>query len=274
MPVTLPHAQDAPPSVQVIGEGAGQLLEEGSNLMLRAAARVFEKVGMAMPALRAKATNSIPLASGMGSSAAAVVGGLVAANALLGGPLTRRELLRLAFEIEGHVDNAAPALFGGLAIVSASNEGIVTHTVETPPMVVAIGLPNIRLSTLEARAALPLAVPMSDAIFNVGRAALVVQALEHGDYDLLRWAMADRLHQPYRKRLVPGYDEVTTAARRSGAAAVALSGAGPSLVAFASEGHDTIAQAMAAAFEQAGVQARTFVLAVDGQGVRVSAAGD
>lgn len=247
--------------------------EDGSNLILRAAARLFEKAGRSMPALRVKATNGIPLASGMGSSAAAVVGGLVAANALLDGPLSRKEILRLAFEIEGHPDNAAPAIFGGLVIVSAMGEELITQTVDVPPLQVAIALPNVRLSTAEARAALPQSVTLGDAVFNIGRAALVVKALEHGDYELLRYAMVDRLHQPYRRRLISCYDEVVVAARKAGAAAIALSGAGPSLVAFAAEGHELIAKAMGAAIEKAGLAARTFVLPVDRQGVRVSVAG-
>ena len=265
----------AQPSMQieVVGEGARQLPQGEGNLILRAAARLFEKAGAPSPPVRVKATNRVPLGSGMGSSAAAVVGGLVAANALLGGPLTRQDLLRLAVEIEGHPDNAAAAIFGGLVIVSASGHELVSQALPTPPLHVAVALPAVRLSTAEARAALPQTVPLADAVFNVGRAALVVKALERCDYDLLRWAMADRLHQPYRKRLIPGCDEVMAAARLAGAAAVALSGAGPGLIAFAPDGHQKIAQAMAAAFDKAGVTARTFVLPVDRQGVTVSMAG-
>lgn len=260
-------------TVEIGGEGADHLPEDGRNLILQAAARLFEKAGAPARALRARATNGIPLGSGMGSSAAAVVGGLVAANALLDGKFGREDLLRLAFEIEGHPDNAAPAIFGGLVIVSATGEELMTRAVPTPQMQAAIALPNVRLSTAEARAALPKSVPLADAVFNVGRSMLVVKALEAGDYDLLKWAMADRLHQPYRRKLIPGYDEAVSAAHRAGAAAVALSGAGPSLVAFAPGGHEAIAQAMAAAFQKAGLAARTFVLPVDRQGVRVTVAG-
>ncbi|MBI3760826.1 MAG: homoserine kinase [Chloroflexi bacterium] len=244
-----------PLSIEVVGEGAGQILEDERNLILRAVSRVFEKVGSPVPPVCVRATNGIPLGSGMGSSAAAAVGGLVAANALIDGRLSRKEIMRLAYEIEGHPDNAAPAIFGGLVIVSATGDELITQTVDVPPFQVAIALPNIRLSTAEARAVLPPLVPLEDAVFNIGRAALVVKA------------------QPYRRRLFSVYDEVVVAARKAGAAAVALSGAGPSLVAFAADGHESIAKAMGEAIEKAGLDARTFVLPVDRQGVRVSVAG-
>ena len=271
-PLPLGEGRPAAVSLEIEGEGAGQLPETSDNLILRAAAAAFEKAGVPPPAMRVRAVNGIPLGSGMGSSAAAVVGGLTAANALLDGRFVRNELLRMAFEIEGHPDNAAPALFGGLVIVSASAGELMTRAVETPPLLAAIALPNVKLSTAEARAALPKSVPLADAVFNIGRAALVVQALAAGDYDLLRWAMADRLHQPFRRKLIPGYDEAVSAAHRAGAAAVALSGAGPSLIAFARADHEAVAGAMAQAFEKSGLACRTFVLPVDRQGVRVSVA--
>jgi homoserine kinase len=137
-------------------------------------------------------------------------------------------------------------------------------------MKVALALPAVQLSTAEARAALPAQVPLEDAVFNVGHALFTVQALVTGDEGLLRWAVADRLHEPYREKLIPGFGAAARAAREAGAAAVALSGAGPSVVAFAFRRHWDIADAMKAAFEAAGMGARAFVLAVDGQGVTVS----
>jgi homoserine kinase len=142
-----------------------------------------------------------------------------------------------------------------------------------PPMRVAVALPELRLSTAEARAALPQQVPLADAVFNLGRALFTVQALTSGDEALLRWAVADRLHQPYRQRLIPGFATVLAEARKAGATAVALSGAGPSVVAFARERHEAIARAMQAAFEANGLRARTWVLPVDRQGIQVSVTG-
>jgi homoserine kinase len=259
--------------VEVEGEGAGRLATDAGNLIVRAANAVWEATGHAPTGVRVKAGNGIPLGSGLGSSAAATVGGLAAANALLDNPLPRSALLRLARQIEGHPDNAAAALFGGLTMVSAVGEELMCESLEVPPMTVAIALPNVRLSTREARDALPLHVPLSDAVFNIGRTAFVVRALQKGDFAMLGWAMTDRLHQPYRRKLIPGFDAAVQAARTAGAAAVALSGAGPSLAAFAPDKHWEIANAMKAAFEANGVSCRTFVLPVDRQGVQISAVG-
>ena len=255
------------------GEGAGRVPLDSRNLIYRAAAGVFERVGRG-PAgrLRVRALNRIPLGSGMGSSAATVVGGLLAANALVDGGLSRETLLEMATALEGHPDNAAAALAGGLTLVSAPHGGgpVRVRSLAVPPMQVVIVLPEVRLSTAEARAALPAQVPLADAVFNIGHALFTVQALTTGDAELLGWALDDRLHQPYRQKLIPGFAEVAQAARDAGAGAVALSGAGPSLVAFAATGHEAIAAAMQAAFAAAGPASRSFVLAVDPQGAHVA----
>jgi len=256
--------------IDVEGEGAERLATDTTHLTYRAARAVFEKVGRRPEGLRLHAVNGIPVGSGLGSSSAAIVGGLAAANALVEGRLTRKELLRLAHDIEGHPDNVAAALFGGLTLVSASGEELLVKSLPVPPLKVVIALPELKLSTAQARAALPQQVPLKDAVFNIGRALFTVQALIAGDFELLRWAMNDRLHQPYRKRLIPGFDAVMTEARKAGAVAVALSGAGPSLVAFAPDKHWDIAAAMKATFETEGLECRTFVLPVDRQGVQVN----
>lgn len=259
--------------IDVEGEGEDRIALDTTNLIVRAAEAVFAKVGRRPEGLRVHAVNGIPIGSGLGSSSAAIVGGVAAANALVDGRLGRDELLRLAHELEGHPDNVAAALFGGLILVSASGEELLARALPVPPLKVALALPEMRLSTAEARAALPAQVALKDAVFNIGRALFTVQALTQGDYDLLRFAMADRLHQPYRKALIPGFDAVVMEARKAGAAAVALSGAGPALVAFAPDRHWDIAAAMKAAFEANGLASRTFVLPVDRQGVQVQMSG-
>lgn len=259
--------------IDVEGEGEARVPLDTTNLVVRAAEKVFEKVGKRPTGLRIHEVNQVPLGSGMGSSAATVVGGLAAANALIDGGLSRDDLLRLAYELEGHPDNAAAALFGGLTLVSATAEELLVRSLPVPAMKVVIALPDVRLSTADARAALPEQVPLKDAVFNIGRAVFTVQALTTGDFELLRWAVADKLHQPYRRKLIPGYEAVVAEARKAGAVAVALSGAGPSLMAFASDKHWDIAAAMKAAFEANGVACRTFALPVDRQGVQVSVVG-
>jgi homoserine kinase len=257
-------------ALTVEGEGAATLPRDGRSLLLRAMERAFQEVGR-RPAGRVtvRAVNSIPLGSGMGSSAATIVGGLAAANALVDGGLDKPALLKLAHALEGHPDNVAAAVYGNLVLVGADGDTLQAQSLEVPPMRVVIALPAMRLPTAQARAALPAQVPLKDAVFNVGHALFTVQALQRGDQALLRWAVADRLHQPYRQKLIPGFAAVQAAARASGAIAVALSGAGPSLIAFAASGHDAIAAAMQSAFQAHGLTSRAFVLPVAPRGIEV-----
>jgi homoserine kinase len=255
----------------ISGEGAETLPRDASNLVVRAAAAVFRKVGRAPGGLRIRQENQIPLLSGLGSSAAAILGGVVAANALLDDPLSHDEMLRTAVELEGHPDNVCAALLGGLVVSSYSRGDLVHTSVPIQPMRVVVALPQVSLSTAEARAALPKSVPLENAAYNIGRAALVVQALANGDYELLKEAMHDRLHEPVRQKFIPGYRAAVEAAQKSGAATVAISGAGPSLIAFAPDGHQAIARAMARALEEAtGKSVRVWVLPVDTQGISIS----
>ena len=265
--------EDDETHVVISGEGAATLAKNASNLVVRAAQRLFDAAGVRLRGLRLALHNAIPLGRGLGSSAAAIVGGLVAANELAHRPLTRSDLLKLAVQMEGHPDNVAPALLGGLVVASAGESDLIYTQVPLPPMRVVVAIPDFALPTRQARAILPASVPRRDAVFNLARAALVLLALQRGDYDLLAQAMDDRLHQPYRARLIPGMETVFAAARAAGAAGVALSGAGPSLIAFAEGDHECIGEAMQRAWALQGVQARTLVLGVDREGARVESTG-
>ncbi len=257
-------------TVEISGEGSGVLPADATNLVIQAAQRLFDRAGRAAPAgLRLRCTNRIPLGSGLGSSAAAVVAGLVGANALLGEPLDTPGLLRLAAEIEGHPDNASAALLGGLVVVSADGERLIARKIDVPHLAAVVVVPEFNLPTHAARAALPGQVAFNDAVFNLGRAALVVEALRTGDLELLGSAMQDRLHQPHRLKLVPGAGAALAAARQAGAAAAALSGAGPGVVAFGVEPLEPISQAMLAAFHAAGLPARVWMLSVTSLGTQV-----
>lgn len=257
-------------SIALHGEGEKTLPRDEHNLVYQAMQRLAQEARTSLPPVHLHMRNRIPLQSGLGSSSAAIVGGLVAARTLLNVPLSEKDLLRLAVALEGHPDNVAPALLGGLVIVAAYEEGPLVARVPTPPdLRVVVVLPEVHVSTEEARRLLPAQVSLTDAVFNLSRTALVVHALRQGDYDLLARAMVDRLHQPYRKALIPGYDGVITAAREAGASAVIISGSGPAVAAFAPEGHERIAGAMVDAFARAGVTARAWVLPV-GQGADVS----
>lgn len=249
-------------SVSVNGEGKGIIAEDETNLVVRAAERVFQLTGRRPAGLRIVQENQIPVRSGLGSSAAAVLGGILAANSLAGMPLNQEEILALANEIEGHPDNVTPALFGGLTLVVNDAGKMIVARIPIPEMAIAVVLPDFDLPTAEARAALPTQVPLADAIFNAGRVGLLVRALETGDYDSLRVATQDKLHQPYRLPLIPGLAQVFEAGQAAGAAAVALSGAGPSIIAFAPSGHQDIAIAMRKAFMTAGLRSRSWILSI------------
>lgn len=247
--------------VEVLGEGAGLLPIDDKNLIARAFFQVYRRLGHGMPpGVKINCDNRIPLGSGLGSSAAAALAGIAAANALLGDPLTRMEMLEIAYELEGHADNAAAALFGGLMLVTSEPNGslIVLSLPSIPWQTVAI-LPDFPLPTVQARRALPAQVSLQDAVFNIGHAVLAVDALRTGDRGLLAKALADQIHQPYRLNLIPGAADAIQAAQALGAPA-ALSGAGPSVIAFIEGDPQPVRAAMQNAFSSAGLTSRVWNL--------------
>jgi homoserine kinase len=177
--------------------------------------------------------NEIPLARGLGSSAAATVGGVVAGDALVGEPLTETDKLRLATEIEGHPDNAAAALLGGFVVVAKGEDGVEAIRFDAPRDLRAVlFIPELRLPTDEMRRALPESVPLEDAVANLGAVAMGVAGIASGRTDLLRHLTVDRLHEPYRATVFPQLPRLVTAAREAGALGACLSGAGSAVIAF------------------------------------------
>lgn len=257
-------------SVSMEGEGKGKLAQGANNMIVRAAQKVAERVGKKLLPFAARCQNHIPLGSGMGSSAAATLTGLLAANRLTGANLSQDEILSLATELEGHPDNVAPALMGGLVVSTMQGEKVLARKLQIAPLHITVVLPDFHFPTREARNSLPKQVPLKDAVHNISRAVLVTEAFRTGDLDLLGEAMTDRLHQPYRLKLIPGAEQALQAMVFDGASAVALSGAGPSLIAF-SKTESTAGVAAKRAFEQAGLSARVFTLQVchEGAGVQV-----
>jgi homoserine kinase len=236
------------PEVRLRGHSES-LASDRSNLALRGMEEVFRGARMRFPNMRVTMTNRIPIGRGLGSSAAAIAGGVVAANAWAGEKFSRDKLLALATELEGHPDNVSAALLGGLTIVIREGENTFAARVRPPRGWRAIlFIPGHTLSTKFAREILPQHIAREDAIYNIGRAALLVCSFAAGDVRGLDLATGDRLHEPYRARLVPGMDELCQAARRAGAHGVALSGAGPSMVAFAATEQDAVR--IARAFER------------------------
>lgn len=257
-------------AASVEGEGANELSTGEDNLVVQAAESVFEYAGRRPSGIILHQINGIPVGSGLGSSAAAVIGGMVAADALIGADLGEEKILRLAAELERHPDNVTPALHGGLTLVNRVNSQLLVEKIEIAPMRVSIVLPSYELPTESARAVLPEYVSMTDAIFNIGRLGLLIRALQTADFDKLTVAVEDRLHQQYRLPLVPGMSDAFEAAWNAGAAAVALSGAGPSIALFAAEGHQRIIKAMKRAYASAGLDCRSWTLPVDIHGSRLT----
>jgi len=263
--VTLEEADRV--SVTTSGEGAGCLEAGAQHVVARGAVMAFEAAGRSFRGATIHCVNRIPLRRGLGSSAAAWVGGLVAANALLGTPLDRDALVSLAARAEGHPDNVAAAVLGGLT-VSCSTEGRVVAVALPVPMDVrwVVLVPEIESSTREARAMLPDTVPWADAVFNVQRVSLLLAALSVGRADLLALAMSDRLHQPYRSLLFPWMSAVQAAARDAGALGCVLSGAGSAVLAALRGSPEPVGRAMEGALRAAGVRGRALSLAVDTAG--------
>jgi homoserine kinase len=225
---------DAEPGVTWEGEGADELPSDGTDMVSRAIARVAEREGLAAPAFALRGLNRIPLERGLGSSAAACVAGVALAARVLGVDVDAESALRYATRIEGHPDNAAAAILGGFTL--ALEDGSATRFDPDPGLRPVVLIPDVRLPTEEARRALPESVPRADAVFNAGRAALAVLALIHRP-DLLRDALQDRLHQPYRLALVPTVARVFEELGAAGVP-VCVSGAGPTLLAFDTPGID------------------------------------
>lgn len=270
--VTMTPLKVAELQIVADGEDADKIPTDESNLVFQSAELVFKRLGRRPAGLRIEQANEIPVGSGLGSSSSAVLAGMFGANALLDAPLTKAEILQMATDLEGHPDNVAPAVHGGLILGVQGPQGLVVEPIAVPPLRVVVVLPAVLLLTSAARAALPRQVSLQDAIFNSSRVGLLVRALAAGQLEKLSIAMDDRLHQPYRLPLIPGMDEAFAAARAAGAAGVAISGAGPSIIAFAARGHEVIGRAAAAAFAAAGLASRTWILTVDTSGTCVEAA--
>lgn len=257
--------------INVKGEGNGEIVENEQNLIIQSILYFFRTQGVQPPSnLQIDCENQIPICSGLGSSAAAILTGLLAANTLLNNQVGVKDILKMVYQLEGHPDNAAAALLGGIVVVISHEEDLLTLKFDLPTINLVIVIPQIRISTQKSRAVLPKKVLFEDAVFNIGRSAIVLEALRTGNMPLLGKAMEDRLHQPYRLELIPGAKEALNAAKHdAGAVATALSGAGPGLIAFTTKDSTVVAEAMVAAFNQANVIARSFSIHTTNRGTSV-----
>jgi len=256
--------------VETRGEGEDVLPANHHHPAVRAAIKLFQRLEQAPAGLNVRCTNHIPLDVGLSARATFSVGGLVAANNLLGSPFTHDELTGMAADLSGQPEAVVSAMRGGLGVCSIDPEGLFYRVVEITPLRVVVVLPLLPEFRPRLREDLPTTVRMADAIYNAGHTALLIEALRDGDVRLLRRALDDRLHEPHRRDAIPGYRAVVGAAKEAGAIAVTMCGAGPALMAFATFNHQSIESAMQGAFRAIGVEARTWSLGNDLQGVVIS----
>lgn len=273
--VTLTRLPDTAPqlSIAVTGPEASKVSQQDDNLIYQSIATFYRHLERSLPALQLDIQLGVPLARGLGSSATAIVAGLVGANALAGSPLSTQELLNLAIGLEGHPDNVAPALLGSCQLSVQDGEAWAISSIPwADGLVPVVAIPDFELSTEVARSVLPPLYERKTAIFNVAHLGLLLQALATGRGDWLRVAMEDQIHQPYRQGLIPGYLALKQAALQAGAYNLVISGAGPTLLAITSPATAApVAQALQQTWQSHGISAQTQILALDRQGARVSA---
>lgn len=250
------------------GEGVNEIPEGKDNIIIQAMAQTAKKIGKALPGGSMHLVNRIPFARGLGSSSAAIVSGVYLANLILGNRLTRQEMLDIAAGMEGHPDNAAPALLGGFVISMMDKDGVRSEKVQISPKWKAIvAIPDFELLTEKARAVLPKVYVRDDTVHNVSAVSFLLAAFFQQNPEYLKLGLADRIHVPYRLPLIPGGKEVILRAEKAGAYGVTISGSGPTMIAFGNEENaEAVSRAMKEGFATEGRKARTEILAFDDLG--------
>jgi homoserine kinase len=257
--------------IQVSGLEAAKVQTDETNLLYQAFINLYKHIEKTPPAVKIEIKLGVPLARGLGSSATAIVGGLVAANELAGSPLSELQVMELAIAMEGHPDNVVPALLGGCRLAATSKKGweicdILWHRDIVP----VVAIPDFELSTSEARKVVPTEVSRADAIFNISHLGLLLRGLATNREEWLIAALQDKLHQPYRQSLIPGYDAVNDAAVAAGAYGMVISGAGPTLLALVDISYArSVETAMANAWAAMGMNSIVRLLTLDRQGTSI-----
>ena len=259
--------------IQSRGEGAAQFEKGENNLIWKAFMLVLKKYGKGrdVKGIRIKTLNQIPVTRGLGSSASAIIGGIIAASRLYNLKLSNEEILKTALSLEGHMDNIVPALMGGFTLAySTENKPVKWLKIKFPnDLRVVVAIPDFHLSTEKMRSVLPDKLPLSDAIFNLSRSALLVKSLQESRWELLAEAMEDKIHQPYRATYIPGLQEMFSQVKNTGYAGIALSGSGPTVISLTKRGTENIiSQIMGDAFLKAGINCRVLVLEPELEGTK------
>ncbi len=244
-----------------------------TSIIYKAVELLYNSIGQTPSELKITVQSQIPIARGLGSSASVIVGGLIAANELLGKPADEVALLSIATEVEGHPDNVTPAIVGGLVITSQEDDGsIVYKKLDWPEeWSITVCVPDYELSTDISRSVLPKEVPMADAVFNAKRLGMFVHAVHTKDAELMKLALHDKLHQPYRMKLVPGLDKIMENLKHEeNVLGCVLSGAGPSIIVISQKnGLDKIKSIVKDTWEEMNVKVNIMTLPVEQQGAQV-----
>lgn len=262
--------------VIVTGVDAEKIPSSTENVAYQAVKAIYTRSGTRLPnGLKLSISNGIPAIRGLGGSGSAILGGMLTANVLCGNPFSNTDILDFASAIEGHPDNVAASLYGGLVISMQEDEHV--HTIKlhcAPSLHIVLAIPEFTLSTKKARDILPKTVDFTDAIYNISRSSLLIASIATGKLENLSFAMADRLHQPYRSSLIPGFDDVVDAAISAGALSIALSGAGPTIAAYCLENIENIGIQMHKAFKHHNINCEIKILTPDLDGALVSTNDD
>ena len=257
--------------VIVKGVDADKIPSTSEHIAFQAVELVFDRSGSERPkGFKLKIENGIPAIRGLGGSGTAILGGLLTANALCGTPFSDAELLNFATELEGHPDNVAASLYGGIVVSAQENTKVHTVRLTCPSILsIVLAIPDFPLSTEQARDVLPTSVNFADAVYNTSRSTLLIASIVTGQFEMLRVAMKDRLHQPYRTSLIPGFNDVAEAATTAGALSVALSGAGPTIAAYCLEHSEQVAEQMQSAFKKHQINSDIKILKPDAEGASI-----
>lgn len=250
------------------GTYTGNIPTDDSNLLWKTACLLWERIGYKARPLKLTFDSHVPPARGLGSSSTAVIGGLMLANAIAGNPLDCFELLKIATEIEGHPDNVSPALYGGITLTIMTDNNIIPRILDNNPKFKAVVvIPDILVETEKARDILPPVIARKDVIFNSSRVGLLVDAFIKQEYDLLKIATQDKIHQNQRASLIPGMPQALESAVQAGAYGAALSGSGPTLLAFCPAGkEEDVAESMKYELNKKSLKSISQILDIDSEG--------
>ena len=264
---------DTDPKLQITveGEEADKVGTGETNLIYQSFLQLYRKIDQIPPNVKINIKLGVPLSRGLGSSATAIVGGLLGANYLAGNPLSQEEVMAMAIAIEGHPDNVVPALLGNCQLsIADEDDWLVTSIPWHEEIIPIVAIPNFELSTEEARKVLPDSYSRSDAIFNISRMGLLLRGLATNNPTWLKAALVDKIHQPYRQKLILGYNQLRESAIDAGAYGMVISGAGPTLLSLTSRDRtEQVINSMAEVWSKLGVNAQVHSLAIDTVGAQV-----